>query len=178
MNLPVELQKNEKVLSITRRHIVFMFLKLSRSILFGFVPAIVLLVLALGSDGNLGSILGALAVIWFLGALLHAGLVYYRYQNDIWIITNQRLIDSTKFTPFNQRVSSADLINVEDMTVEKQGVLPTMFNYGDLRCQTAGAHSNFVLAGIPDPTKTLQLVDEQRDAARRDLGYRPDRYSQ
>jgi len=173
MDLPVELQKNEKVLSVSRRHIVFMFFKLSRSIFLGFVPAIILLVVGLGQDGTVGTILNILAVVWFLGALIHAFFVYYRYQNDIWIITNQRLIDSTKFTPFNQRVSSADLVNVEDMTVEKNGMLPTMFNYGDLRCQTAGAQSNFILAGIPDPTKLLQLVDEQRDAARRELGYRP-----
>jgi hypothetical protein len=41
-----------------------------------------------------------------------------------------------------------------------------MFNFGDLRCQTAGTEPNFILAGIPDPTGLLATVDAARDASR------------
>ncbi len=40
------------------------------------------------------------------------------------------------------------------------------FNYGDLRCQTAGEVPNFILAGIPQPAEVLGVVDAARDAAR------------
>ena len=66
-------------------------------------------------------------------------------------------------------MSSADLVDVEDMNVVREGILPTMFNFGDVRCQTAGEVPNFVLAGIPRPTEVLATIDAARDASRRAL---------
>ena len=66
-------------------------------------------------------------------------------------------------------MASADLVDVEDMSVFREGLLPTIFNFGDVRCQTAGQVANFVLAGIPKPAEVLGLVDAARDTARRDL---------
>jgi hypothetical protein len=51
----------------------------------------------------------------------------------------------------------------------KEGLFATAFNYGDVRCQTAGEVPNFILAGIPNPTSVLAVVDAARDAARREL---------
>ena len=65
--------------------------------------------------------------------------------------------------------SSADLVTVEDMSINKSGIFPTMFNYGDLLAQTAGSREKFVLSGIPEPTSVLALVDRYRDAAKREL---------
>jgi hypothetical protein len=44
-----------------------------------------------------------------------------------------------------------------------------MFNFGDVRCQTAGEVPNFVLDGIPDPSGVMAIVDASRDAARKSL---------
>jgi hypothetical protein len=87
--------------------------------------------------------------------------------NDEWVITNQRIVDSYKRHWFHQNLASADLINVQDMRVEKSGVMATIFNFGDLHCQTAGSRENFILADIPNPAKVLDLIDEARDQARR-----------
>jgi len=173
MNLPVDLQKNEKVILIAHRHIVFLMLQLAGTILVGLVPPVILLVIAGMNDGTLRAVLLGLAIIWGLFGIVTTYFAWYRYQNDIWIITDQRIIDSTKFNWFHHKISSADLVNVEDMTVTRSGVLPTMFNYGDLHCQTAGMQDNFILKGIPEPSKVLDIVDGGRDAARQKLGYRP-----
>jgi hypothetical protein len=100
---------------------------------------------------------------------VRAYFIWYRYQNDIWVITNQRVVDSTRFHWFKRRLASADLVDVEDMNVVREGVLPTLFNFGDVRCQTAGEVPNFVVAGIPEPDKVLTAVDAARDVARRAL---------
>lgn len=173
MKLPVELQKEEKVMEIVQRHIVYLVQNLAGVFLGGVVPFIVLLIIAGQVSGVLQTIVILAAIIWGIGSLIVLYFTWYRYQNDIWIITNQRLIDSTKRHPFHHQVSSADLVNVEDMTIVKSGVLPTMFNYGNLSCQTAGAQGTFVLYGIPNPSGILEVVDSGRDAARRELGYRP-----
>jgi hypothetical protein len=114
----------------------------------------------------------AVQAIWAL-LLLHAAyrslkafLAWYRYRHDIWVITNQRLIDSYKRHPFDLKIASADLVNVQDMSVERKGVLRTMLNYGDIVCQTASEMQGFRLAGIPDPRAVQALVDRERDRER------------
>jgi hypothetical protein len=93
-------------------------------------------------------------------------LAWYRYHNDIWVITNQRIIDSTKTNPFSLKMSTADLVNVQDMTVERDGVFRTMFNFGDIVCQTAAELQEFRMAGIPRPQEIQLLVDKERDRER------------
>ena len=107
--------------------------------------------------------------LWLVFWAIKAYFTWYKYQNDIWVVTNQRIVDSLKRNWFHHRMSSADLVNVEDMSVDRGGVFATMFNFGNLICQTAGSRSNFVLSGIPEPAEVLALVDRSRDAARRDL---------
>lgn len=94
---------------------------------------------------------------------------WYRYENDIWVVTNQRLLDSLKSHWFHHRMASADLVDVEDIAVVREGFLQTIFKFGDLKCQTAGEQPNFVLAGIPDPVSVLGTIDRARDAARHAL---------
>ena len=115
----------------------------------------------------MGKVALAIAAVWVIYWGIRGYFTWYRYQNDVWVITNQRIIDSTKFNWIKQRMASADLVDVEDINVVREGLLPTMFNYGDLRVQTAGEVANFVLAGIPGPSKVLAVVDSSRDAARR-----------
>ena len=69
--------------------------------------------------------------------------------------------------PFNLTVNTADLVNVQDMSVSRNGILATMLDFGDIHCQTASADAkDFVLTGIPNPRETQILVDRERDRER------------
>jgi len=176
LKLPFELQGGEYVIMRARRHPVFVWSRLVGFALLALVPAIVLLAVVgatAGLGGTAGWITIAVAVIWIAFWAVRAYFTWYRYENDIWVVTNQRLIDSNKNHWFHHAMSSADLINVEDLSIEKSGVLATMFNFGNVRCQTSGTQPNFVLSGVPNPSKLLSMIDASRDAARRELGGRP-----
>lgn len=172
MALPIDLQRDEKIIKVVRRHPIFFVTRLFLVGLGGLVPVIFLLILAFSTKDAIRVISLVAAALWALGWLVVTFFTWYRYQNDLWIISNQRLVDSLKINPFNHRLSSTDLINVEDMSVTKKGILPTVFNFGDLRCQTAGTEENFILSGIPNPSNILALVDRARDDARRELASR------
>lgn len=170
--LPFDLQPNEQVLQFCRRHIVFFIWKVTLSTLAGLVPAVALLVLAgltFGLDGTGGKVVWAIAAVWLLVWGMKTYFVWYRYNHDVWVVTSQRIVDSAKNHWFHHKMASADLVDVQDISVRKNGVLPTAFNYGDLLLQTAGERPNFVLSGIPDPNAVLALVDRQRDVARREI---------
>lgn len=170
--LPFELQEGESVLLFARRHWLYFYSRLALIVLAGLVATVAIVIIVLstfGFDGILGKGLGIALLVWAVYWGVRAYFHWYRYQNDIWVITNQRLVDSLKKNWFDHQMASADLVDVQDIRVEKSGMLQTMFNFGNVRCQTAGEVPNFVLAGIPGPTRVLEMVDSARDAARRAL---------
>lgn len=172
MKLPFELQAGEDVLLRLRRHPVHLWWNLAGVILAGVAPIIVALVaagLTIGLGGTAGLVVIGLAVVWGVYWAIRAYFTWYRYDNDLWVVTNQRLIDSLKRHWFHHQMASADLIDVEDIAVVREGFLQTVFKFGDLKCQTAGEQPNFVLAGIPDPVGVLGTIDRARDAARHSL---------
>jgi hypothetical protein len=169
VSLPFPLQDGERVLALRRKHWIFLWPKIGVYIAIGIVPVLVARWL-LAQAGILDDISGP---IWILTALwlvfwgIRAVLTWYRYQNDIWTITNQRLIDSRRKHPFDLTVSTADLINVQDMSVARNGILATVLDFGDIICQTASAElHDFKLSGIPNPRETQILVDRERDRER------------
>jgi hypothetical protein len=121
----------------------------------------------IGILDDLGMFWTVPAVLWFGYWGIRALFNWYRYQNDIWVVTNQRIIDSLKSNPFNKRVSTADLVNLQDINVHKRGLTSTMLNYGDVVCQTASANAEgFVIGGVPNPEAVQALIDRERDRER------------
>ncbi|MBK6319619.1 MAG: PH domain-containing protein [Dehalococcoidia bacterium] len=172
LKLPFELQSDEVVLLFARRHWLFFYGYLAVVILSGIVGTIGLVLLVLstvGFDGLAGKGIAAALIAWAGYWGVRGYFHWYRYQNDIWAVTNQRLVDSIRRHWFHHEMASADLVDVQDMRVVREGILHTMLNFGDVRCQTAGEVPNFVLDGIPDPKRVLAVVDAARDAARRAL---------
>ncbi len=163
------LQENEQVLKICHRHWFYLWPRTVFYALFALVPVIVAGILvskASGLGGTAGKVFWITALVYLLYWLIRIYLNWYRYNNDIWVITNQRIIDSTKTTPITLKISTADLINVQDMTVQRDGLFRTMFNYGDVICQTAAEQQEFRLIGIPRPEDVQLLVDKERDRER------------
>ena len=170
--LPFDLQNDEHVLLFARRHWAFLASSLAKNLLIGLIPVVAVLILVgktAGLDGRLGQVTWVLVALWvvFWGVRLYFD--WYRYNRDIWVVTNQRVVDSVKKHWFHHSMASADLDDVEDISIKKEGIFPTMFNFGNLLLQTAGERPNFVLSGIPEPSKILALVDQTRDAAKRKL---------
>ncbi|MGD9935346.1 MAG: hypothetical protein AB7T37_16750, partial [Dehalococcoidia bacterium] len=122
-----------------------------------------------GLDGRAGQIAGLLSATWFVIWAVRSYFTWYRYSNDLWVVTDQRIVDSAKHHWFHHRMASADLDDVEDIAIRKDGVFATAFNFGDVHLQTAGEQANFVLSGIPKPGDVLALIDKQRDVAKRRL---------
>lgn len=171
--VPFDLQSGESVLLFCRRHFMFLYPKLALLFLVTLGPPAALVIIVsktAGLDGIAGKVTWALAAIWLVYWVIRTYFTWYRYNHDLWVVTNQRIVDYQKPNWIKQKMASADLVYVEDIAIDKDGILATAFNFGDVRCQTAGEQANFVLSGIPEPSKVLALIDATRDAARRDLG--------
>lgn len=169
--LPFPLQEDETVLKLVRRHWMNLWPLTVFYAAVALVPPIVVIWIFDASgwfDGMTRNIVGIMTVLWILYWAIRALLNWYRYHNDIWTITNQRIVDSYRSTPFSLSISTADLVNIQDMSVQRKGILQTMLNYGDVVCDTAGGAQDqqFMLSGIPAPQDVQLLVDKERDRER------------
>lgn len=167
MNLPVNLQAGEEVIRLVRRHPVYVVLQTLAAV----VIALLVFWLAgavrtwLGWDIT-NTILGIVRVVAILAALSYFLFIFYRYRNDIWLITSQRVIDSTRRTPFHHEVSSTTLTNIQDISIVQRGFLATIFKFGNLVCQTAAAGGKFEFRGVPKPAEMLEVLDDARAKAK------------
>jgi hypothetical protein len=166
--VPFPLQQGEQITQLCRRHWWFLWPRTLLWIAFAIVPlgvAAWLLEWA-GILDDAQIVFGPLAAIWLIFWGVRLLLNWYQYTRDIWVITNQRIVDSTQPTPFRHTVATADLVNVQDISVEKNGIVASALDFGDVVCQTAGGGSNFCIAGVPHPADVQLLIDKERDRER------------
>jgi len=167
--LPFPLQGDETVLEICRRHWIYLWPTIVLFLVLAILPPLIIALLLSAAGGFEGTAAKVFWVVAGLYLLYWAGRIFfawYRYRHDIWVITNQRIVDSFKRHPFSLVLSTADLVSVQDMTVEREGIFKTMLDYGDIVCQTAAEQQEFRMVGVPHPRAIQALVDKERDRER------------
>lgn len=164
MELPVQLQSGEEVIQVIRRHPASLWGRLA---LIAAVVIIAFIIWLNRGQGTLSSLINIAFFLVIIGGLLIGFMVWYRYRNDYWVITSQRLIDITRSTPFSQQITTASLNNVQDINIRVKGIFNTMLNFGDVICQTASSGSRtFTLIGVANPEKVLDAIDDARAKAK------------
>ena len=169
IKLPFPLQDNERILALHRRHWWFLWPMTALLTLLALGPLLAAWIVldAIGIRDDLGIFWWIAVLLWLLYWGVRLIFNWYRYHHDIWVVTNQRIVDSMKKHPFSLRVATADLVNVQDISVVKSGLTPTILNYGSVVCETAGGgDSDFIIAGIPHPESVQLLIDNERDRER------------
>lgn len=170
MRLSVQLQPGEQVVMLVRRHWFFLAVPLTLLVLATLVPPAVLLTVVGRTDGPkaVDIVLVVASLAWAIALGVRAYFVWYAWVHDTWLITNQRLVDTQKRDWFHEEISTADLLHVQDVALDRVGVLATLLKFGDLRVQTAAEVEEFILRKIPRPQEVLTVLDRARDAARRE----------
>lgn len=111
----------------------------------------------------LGVLLGSL---YYLSILLFFYTYFIDFYLDVLVVTNDRLIDIEQIGLFARSVSELDLYKIQDITSTVKGFFATLFNFGDISIQTAGAVEKFHVQHIPNPEglrqAILDLAEEDR----------------
>ncbi len=108
------------------------------------------------------------SLIYYLFLWLFVFIVWIDYYYDIWLITNQRLLDIEQKGFFSRTVSELDLKRIQDITSEVHGILSTLFEFGDIHIQTAGEKNRFILKAIPHPITVRRKIVKLYEKARRE----------
>lgn len=167
------LDSNERVLSVVRRHWLLFaldvfFLAVLAAIplaLFSLVPASVRAAFPSGaSGGELGIFFYSLWLLFLWVALFVRWTDYYL---DIWVITDKRVMDVEQKGLFNREITTANLGKIQNVTIEIRGMLATLFGFGDVRIETAGAEKDsIVIKTAQNPQRVKETILRAADAAR------------
>jgi len=161
----------EKIIYHLRRHPVIFLKDFLFFLGLAIVPLIFYIFLANSFVALLESslarlILAILASIYYLSIVLINFTQFVDYYLDNWIATNDRILNIEQHALFGRTMSELDLYNIQDVTSEIKGILPTLFNYGNVHVQTAGEKTRFIFESVPNPheirDRLLDLAEDDR----------------
>lgn len=102
-----------------------------------------------------GPIITPLLILLGSAFLLYSLLFFYiqfiDYYLDLWIVTNDRIIDTEQKGLFARTVTELELFQIQDVTTHVSGFWATLFKYGDLVIATASNTSTIIFHDIPNP---------------------------
>lgn len=90
------------------------------------------------------------------------------WRNETFQITSSYVIDIDR-SPFGTGESrkQAPLNNVQNVNADRPGLLPTIFNYGNVYIETAGATADIMFESVMKPSQVQQDIFERREQLRR-----------
>ncbi len=94
-------------------------------------------------------------VLWMLFAVS-----WTNHYLDVLIITNQRAIDIEQFGLFSRDIAEVPLEHIEDIKVERHGILSEWLDFGNLAMQTAAESKEFNLHNMEHPEKIKDLISK------------------
>ena len=98
-----------------------------------------------------------------LGAVILCGMVGHFtyisatvYKGNRWIVTSDSITQISQISLFRKQTSQLSLANLEDVTVEQNGILQTMFGFGRLRAESGGRAQQIRVRFLPEPVGVRQ----------------------
>ncbi|MFA6525767.1 MAG: PH domain-containing protein [Patescibacteria group bacterium] len=154
------LKEGEETIKIVRAYALSQILKIAIIIVLVLLPFFLLFPLfQRGLWGVIGFfVLLALAIVFTVRTFI---IWYY----NAFMITNKRIIDFDQRGLFDKTVSVATYDKIQDISFNKKGVFSTLFNYGTIVIQTAGANANLEIRNVFEPEKIQDAIMEiQKDS--------------
>lgn len=161
--VPGREDENEPILIFLHRHIISFLIPAGIFIVLTLLPLFFKMVISQDSFA-LSISLDARLLITIFVSMYYLMLVGYlfgewiSYYYDILIVTKSTVIDIKQNNLFNREITHLHLRQVEDISSEVKGFLPTIFNYGDIIVQSAGAQEHTVIQAIPKPQKVAAMI--------------------
>ena len=164
------LEPDEKILYTARKHwftfamtALGFFLLMLAPLALLFLPAEMqeAIASAMRFTGPWMNLIFFLASVWTLLLWVALFRVWTDYYLDVWFVTNRHVIDINQRGLFNREVSVFRLDQIQDVTVEVNGLLATLIGFGTIKVQTA-SEDTFTMHTITHPERLKERLMEAR----------------
>ena len=156
-------EDKEDVLLLMRQHIITNLGWVTITILLVIAPVIILPLIiqtqVLPGILPLGYIV-LLPILWYLGTAGFALTNFLQWYYNVYIVTNERIVDIDWYSLLFKQLSSAQLNKIQDVTYKQSGIWDSFFDFGNVFIQTAGSEENFEFEAVPHPERVVRQIDE------------------
>lgn len=144
------LEDDEKILFIAHRHFYIFFRDSIKTFFFGIILPLAFFLL-------FAKFLLLFAAWLFIGIL---GMFYHfiDWYFDAWIVTNLGIIDIERNGMFDKQSKRVEYEMIDGIEYKITGVLPTIFNYGNLAIDTMGTNMSLLLKDAANPKKLEKII--------------------
>jgi membrane protein YdbS with pleckstrin-like domain len=161
----ITLSTNENIILLQRRHKFLLVIRLLKTLGVGLIPFFVGLIFAAINITALNEpvynfVFWYFASLCWLLAWCWGLLIWLDWYLDIWIVTNQRIIDIQQRHLFSRQILSCTLDKIQNTTVTSAGPLATFFHYGNVNIKTADETSQILFWQVPFSTQTQNKILE------------------
>lgn len=101
-------------------------------------------------------------LLWYLLVLAFILEGALSWIFNVYIVTDERIIDVDFYNLIHRDISDAKIDKIQDVSIRVGGVAGTIFNFGDVRIQTAGEIPNFEFKAVPNPNQVGRVLQELR----------------
>lgn len=159
-----EQREGEKILMVIRKHwIVYFKLLVIFFFIFPFPVLMLFFVLntyfqgAMSQNALVGvQIFSSLYLAYGFAFLI---VIWIDEAFDLFILTNERLVDVTQVNFFRRMVATTPLNQIQDSTSHVGGFWQTILGYGNIEVQTAaGSASMFFIDRVPHPDRIAHAI--------------------
>lgn len=168
-----DFKDNERVVAVVRHHWFVLFREAFGLVVLFLAPFFVI-PMAFGiavQGGSLPQMSGGVVIFFAsLWTLVIWNLLFARwtdYYYDIWVITNQRVVDIDQKGLFNRSTATILTLNhIQDLEAELSGVIGNLLNFGNVTIQTAAAKREFIIEEVANPNSVVRIIEAaQRENA-------------
>lgn len=150
---------DEPVLLMLRQHPIVNLTWILLTILLVIAPVIVLPYVPfldfLPGNYRFVAILG-----WYIMVFGYALEQFLIWFFNIYIVTDERVIDMDFYNLLFKKVSEAKIENIEDITTSNSGLLQSIIDFGDIRIQTAAEIPEIEFERVPHPDLVAKFLSE------------------
>jgi CRP-like cAMP-binding protein len=111
--------------------------------------------------------IGFLFVIFATAGFFTTLSVLWKYEdwrNDTYQVTDRYVIDIDRRPfGFGESRKQAELGNVQNINARREGLAPTIFNYGHVHIETAGAQADIVFEYVSNPNRVQAEIFNRRE---------------
>jgi membrane protein YdbS with pleckstrin-like domain len=158
-NVDFESRSNdEKIVLLLRQHVIVNVKWVLIAIVMFFVPSVAKAFGVFDTIPNGFELVITMA--WYLFTMAYALENFLNWYFNVYIVTNERVVDVDFNNLIYKRVSDATLDNIQDVTYSMGGVVRTVFNYGNVFIQTASEVSEFDFLAVPKPDRVVRIIND------------------
>lgn len=102
-------------------------------------------------------------LMWYLIVAAFVIESFLGWFFNIYIVTDERVVDIDFINLIYKEDSHANLEDVQEIKASVGGVVGTMFNFGNVSMQTAGAHPTIEFGNVGDPASVVKITRQLQE---------------